>query len=109
MATSQISLDQFSIDELIAAIAARGQQAATEHEQQTIRDQQTRVQAQAVADRYSRRNQSPVQWGQQLAEAGVPVRAASIFAEVLAIIFNRLEALEATKQPAHMQGVERRG
>ncbi len=129
MATTPISLDQFSIDDLLAAIAAKGQanmRAANELEQQSMRNNAAQKEAERAAALRTRQGQSPVQWAQCMAEAGLPVAAARIFAEVLAVIFNRLEAvearemqfatlerriaaLEAAKQPVHMKGVERRG
>lgn len=104
-------LEQYSIADLLAAVEAKQiaqTTAALASEQQAIRDQQERVRAQHVADRHSRRNQTPVQWAQCMADTGLPVTTAKIIAEVLAVIYNRLEAVEAAQQPAHLRGVERR-
>jgi hypothetical protein len=62
--------------------------------------------------RNSRREQDPVAWGTELAQAGMPLAAAKIMAELVSVIFKRLSALEAAQYnstPRHMQGVERRG
>ncbi len=112
MATTPVSLDQYSIDDLLAAIAAKGQAnmcAANEREQQTMREQQAREKAAAERNRFIRRNQSPVKWAEEMAQGGLPIAAAKVMAEVLSVIFNRLDALEAAQQPAHMRDVERRG
>ena len=104
------ALEQYSVDELLAAIAAKGSaanRAATEHEQQTMRDQAAREKAIADQKRHTRRGQDPVKWAQEMAEGGLPVAAARTFAEVLAVIFNRLEAVEELS-PAHMR-TEKRG
>lgn len=115
MATTQVSLDQFSIDELLAAIAAKGNtnlRAANEHEQQAIRDQAAREKAIADQKRRTRRGQDPVKWAEEMAQGGLPITAAKVMAEVLSVIYERLAALESAQhnaQPAHMRDVERRG
>jgi ABC-type uncharacterized transport system permease subunit len=91
------TLEQYSVDELLAAIAAKGQanlRAANELEQQSMRNNAAQKEAERAAARFNRQNQTPVQWAQCMAEAGLPVAAARVFAEVLAVIYNRLEAVE---------------
>ena len=109
-----ISLEQFSIDELIAEVAARGnraQQQATQHEQETMRDQAAREKAITDQRRFTRRGQDPVKWAEEMAHGGLPITAAKVMAEVLSVIFERLSALESTQHntPLHLQSVERRG
>jgi len=114
-------LTQVSTKELEAALAAR--QAAATHnaqqrEQQTWRDHTDAVQARKDANQIKWGGQSPYEWGEHFAYAGIPLAAARIFAECVAAIFKRLAAvesfeqriktLEKNQQPAHMQGVERR-
>jgi hypothetical protein len=115
MATSQASLDQYSIDELLAAIAAKGNtnvSAANEHEQQSIRGQAAREKALAEQYRRTRRAQDPVKWAEEMAQGGLPIAAAKVMAEVLSVIFERLTALESAQhnaRPAHLRNVETRG
>ena len=106
------ALEQYSIADLIAAIEekqATQSQAAQAHEQQVLRDYDAQVKADRQMARFTRQNQNPVQWGQCMADAGLPVSAARVFAEVLAAIYNRLEAVEAAQRPAHLRDVEQRG
>lgn len=107
------ALEQYSIADLTAALEAKqlAQSRATQaRDQQVARDYDAQVKTANQIARFARQNQNPVQWAQCMADAGLPISAAKVFAEVLATIFNRLEAVEAAQQqPPHMQGVERRG
>lgn len=122
-----LDLTQISTAELEAALAAR-QAAATSraqaHEQATWRTHTDEVQARKEANQTKWGGQSAYDWGRHFAAAGMPVAAAQIFAECVAVIFKRLtalenaeriealerriKALEQNQQPAHMQGVQRR-
>jgi hypothetical protein len=106
-----INLDHISTADLEAALAAR--QAAEnarigDHMQQAFRDHDARVKAARERVAQLRTAQDPTQWAQDMAHGGLPVASAMVMAEVLAVIFNRLTALETAQQPAHMRGVEKR-
>jgi hypothetical protein len=107
------ALEQYSLADLIAAVEAKQSaqtQAAQEREQQGWRDHEEQVKKVRQIGQFARQNQNPVQWAQDMADAGPPVSAAKVFAELLATIYNRLEVVEtAQRQPAHLRGVERRG
>jgi hypothetical protein len=123
------ALEQFSLADLIAAVEAKQgaqTQAAQQNEQQSWRDHEEQKKKAKQVAQFARQNQNPVQWAQNMAEAGLPVSAAKVFAEVLAFIYNRLDAAEghaaqfsalerriaalerAGSQPRHMSGIERR-
>jgi hypothetical protein len=94
-------LEQFSIDELLAAIAAKGNanmHAHQAHEQQSIRDQAAREKMEAERRRMTRRGQDPVKWAEEMAHGGLPIASAKVFAEVLSVIYERLEALESAQK-----------
>jgi hypothetical protein len=106
------ALEQYTIADLLAAVEAKQAaqtQAAQQKEQQSWRDHEEQKKQVKQIAQFARQNQNPVQWGQNMAEAGLPVTAAKVFAELLATIYNRLEAVEAAQQqPAHLRGVEKR-
>jgi hypothetical protein len=107
------ALEQYSLADLIAAVEAKQgaqTQAAQQNEQQSWRDHEEQKKKAKQVAQFARQNQNPVQWAQCMAEGGLPVTAAKVFAELLATIYNRLEAVEAAQQqPAHLRRVERRG
>jgi hypothetical protein len=104
------ALEQYSLADLIAAVEAKQgaqTQAAQEREQQSWRDHEEQKKKARQIAQFARQNQNPVQWAQDMADAGLPVTAAKVFAELLATIYNRLEAVEAAQQrPAHLRGME---
>jgi len=114
------ALENISTAELEATLAARQTAAiskANEQQRQTWQAHEDAVQARKEANRVAWAVQSPYDWGTLLASAGIPVAAARIFAECLAVIFKRLTALESFEQrikalentqPAHMRDVVRR-
>jgi hypothetical protein len=97
------ALERYSLADLIAAVEAKQgaqTQAAQEREQQSWRDHEEQVKKVRQIGQFARQNQNPVQWAQDMADAGLPVSAAKVFAEVLATIFNRLEAVEGLSASA---------
>ena len=98
MATSRIAmLSSFTIDELLSAIAVKGQYSAeaTADDQAHIRADEAKQQARRAAYLAAWNAQTPTQWANQLAQAGMPRLAAQIMRDLLAVIFERQAALES--------------
>src|SRR5258708_2091828 len=108
---SNALLENISTEELQEALAARQTGAinrANEHQRQTWQAYEDEKKARTEANQVQWQRQSPYDWGRHFVSAGIPVAAARIFAECVAVIFKRLAALEKNQQPAHLRDLEKR-
>jgi transposase len=95
-----INLDHISTEDLQAALAARQAKEnaqQNEHQYQAVRDYDAKVKAAREQAQLARLDLNPQQWAQQMADRGLPVSVASVVGEVLAVLFNRIDALENQK------------